>query len=192
MALQQFVKNSETVSPNENVRGNNQPHDRNEEPVNAQPVKTSALLLNHASSGNVQAVKAPGITSPENLDVNLQSSRPKLDVAERETLLALAAVQIRYGRPAEAVPYLMMVRKTNPEDINAARLLARALMKLGRWEQADFILQEIEAHSENTNDEAASGFTYLYRSIIAMKVRKLSDARAWLDKFRNFMTRREQ
>ncbi len=103
---------------------------------------------------------------------------------EAGTLRALSALQIKYGHAGEAVPYLMMLRRTNPDDLNASRLLAKALMKLGRWDQADLILAELEKSTEVGRDEEAHGLVMLYRGIAAFKTRRLADARNWLAKFR--------
>ncbi|MEL7430519.1 MAG: tetratricopeptide repeat protein [Pseudomonadota bacterium] len=110
----------------------------------------------------------------------------KLSESECETLMSLAAVQIRYNRCAEAVPYLMMLRKMNPQDTKAARLLALALIKLGNWAQAETILSQIHDHPASA-DPAVSGMLSFYRSVVAFKQRKLDAAREWLNRFRTFL-----
>ena len=80
----------------------------------------------------------------------------------------------------------MMLRRTDPADIKAARLLALALMKLGHWQQAEIILSEIHQFCE-TEENSQSAILNFYRSITAFKQKKLSDARNWLSRFRSII-----
>lgn len=63
---------------------------------------------------------------------------------EREVLVALAAAQLRYGEAAEALAYLMVARRLFPGDEDILRLTADALLKLGRTDEADAVLTELE------------------------------------------------
>ena len=109
---------------------------------------------------------------------------PRLSEQDCETMTALAAVQIKYGRPQEAIPYLMMVRRNDPTDAEASRLLALALMKMGNWEQAEIIMNEL--HDIPNAD--TSRILLLYRSIVSFKQRNFDAARGWLQRFRNFVS----
>ena len=101
-----------------------------------------------------------------------------------ETMIALAAVQIRYGRPQEAIPYLMMIRRHDPINPEACRLLALAMMKMGNWEQAEIIMNDL--HDEPGTP--TSRILLLYRGIVSFKQRKLDAARGWLQRFRNYVS----
>jgi hypothetical protein len=115
-------------------------------------------------------------------------SDPVLNTEDRDILRALAAAQIRYGRPSEAVPYLMMLRKTDEQDRESSRLLALAFMKLGHWKQAEVILETISAQSLPDQDPKLNSITALYRGIVAFKQRKVIEARSWLQRVRNSVT----
>lgn len=93
-------------------------------------------------------------------------------------LTSLAAMQIQYGRPHEAVAYLMAIRRLRPSDTQILRLLAIALMKMEAWEQANVILDELE--SLNGSD---GPIVYLYRSIIRFRQSDLFGARQLFARF---------
>ena len=169
MALNQFVKKATahpTPAPMETPKITDVSN--LSEPIGLQYTKEAAL-------GGLQKAE-DGASKPS----------MQLSQSERETLSSLAAVQIRYNRSVEAVPYLMMLRKTDPTDMKSARLLALALIKLGNWEQAETILQEIHGRPE-TKHGVATGMLNFYQSLVAYRQKKFGAAREWLQRFRTFL-----
>ena len=106
-----------------------------------------------------------------------------LSPENEETLCALAALQIRYGKPHEAIPFLMMVRRENAENREALRLLAAALIKLEKWDEAEQILRDLNLLS--TTDKITLRMASLYQSIVALRTSRLEDARIWFKRFRD-------
>lgn len=174
MALQQFVKQLNDTTGN--ATG-----------IEATPAKAqeSGVEDVQALQSTVLAASAAGVSSRVQSDAHERSAGPAiLKEEDCETLTALAAVQIKYGRPQEAVPYLMMLRRNDPANPEVARLLALALMKMGHWQQAEIIMDDLHGAPAET----PSPVLMLYRSIAAFKQRKLDAARDWLQRFRNFVT----
>ena len=93
-------------------------------------------------------------------------------------LCALAALQLRYGKPQEAAGYLMALRRIQPRNCQVLRLLAICLMKLGRWQEAELILDELDAASPGAERSLA-----LWRSLIRFRTGRLAEARDWFHKF---------
>ena len=90
---------------------------------------------------------APPPTDPyaaDPYDPEIAGDGQALDDEDRELLVALAAMQLRYGEAAEAVAYLMAARRIFPGDADVLRLLADALLKLGRVDEADEVLSELD------------------------------------------------
>ena len=176
MALQQFVQKSAHKGPQAMFEAST-------EPSPMRPVFTSrqsAPLETEEQSPEAMPIQRQAA------DEFMARNPVTLNQQDRDVLSSLAAVQIRYNRPAEAVPYLMMLRKTDPSDVQSARLLALALMKLGNWEQAELILEELgDDHGADTAD---SGILSFYRGLVAFKQRKLNKARQWLQRFRALVT----
>ena len=101
----------------------------------------------------------------------------ELEAADVRLLCAIAATQLRYGRPEEAAGYLMGLRRLQPHDPQVLRLLALSLMKLRRWEQAAQLLDEL--------DHAAPGerLLALWRSLIGLRTGRIAEARDWFQRF---------
>ena len=99
-----------------------------------------------------------------------------------KTLCGLAALQIRYGKSQEAIAYLMMIRRENPTNKSAMRLLIVALMNLERWDEANQILDEL-GDTQNDNP-ILNRLSALYRSVIALRTARFADAKAWFKRFR--------
>lgn len=179
MALQQFVKQAKGTQapeteamPHVSNAPSMVPHETGATQV--QPFENSASLVAEAATISGKHVANEG---------EANGKPPVLRDEDCETLSALAAVQIKYGRPAEAIPYLMMLRRNNPADAEVGRLLALALMKMGHWEQAEIIMDDLHgAAAPNT-----SSSLLLFKSIAAFKQRKLEAARTWLQRFRDYV-----
>lgn len=105
---------------------------------------------------------------------------------QQQMLCALSAMQIRYGRPSEAIPYLMMVRKINPKNVEAARLLALSFMRLERWQEADSMVEEYDFLQKSNGTGVVDGLVLLYRSLVSFKSNRIADAKSWFGKFRQF------
>lgn len=172
MALQQFV--NQVKSQSSKV-----------EPQQDQPnVQKILSAPEQTFQDNSQLVAEAAKVSAKQAATNtLNSKPPALGDEDCETLSALAAVQIKYGRPSEAIPYLMMLRRNNPADTEVARLLALALMKMGHWQQAEIIMDDLHGGPATANSSALM----LFRSIVAFKQRKLEAARSWLQRFREYV-----
>lgn len=106
--------------------------------------------------------------------------------SDQQILCALSAMQIRYGRAAEAIPYLMMIRKINPKNIECSRLLALAFMRLERWAEAEAMVEEYDYLQKAKSGNPLDGIVLLYRSLVSFKTNRLADAKAWFGKFRSF------
>lgn len=123
--------------------------------------------------------------------IEMEANAPSvvcLSDEEVATLRALAALQIKYGHATEAVPYLMLIRKTNPEDVDSIQLLAKSLMRLNRWDEADVILAELQNMPGADTQSEGHRLVYLYRSIAAFKTRRVAEARSLLARFRDLIT----
>lgn len=106
--------------------------------------------------------------------------------SDQQMLSALSAMQIRYGRANEAIPYLMMIRKINPKNIECARLLALAFMRLERWAEAEAMVEEYDHLQKANSGNPLDGIVLLYRSLVSFKTNRIADAKAWFGKFRSF------
>ncbi len=145
----------------------------------SQPPNTQVNL------SNLNANQANNIEQETN-DINPALKEIPLTWSDQQMLCALSAMQIRYGRAAEAIPYLMMIRKINPKNIECCRLLAVAFMRLKRWHEAEAMVEEYD-HLQKTNQGSAlNGVVLLYRSIVSFKTNKIADAKSWFGKFRSF------
>jgi len=96
-------------------------------------------------------------------------------------LRALSALQIRYGRPQEAVPYLALLKHEQPDDAQTSRMLALALMRLGKWKEADTLLEDTGSPANSP----ITGLMALYRAVVSMKLGSMEKARQWLARFRS-------
>lgn len=177
MALQQFVK--QTAQAGSTAVQATLATEQNQMKAQAS-AETPVQLVNSFSKGGANHKSTIPAAGPV-------SRAMVLNEHERETLSSLAAIQIRYNRPAEAVPYLMMLRRTDPTDKQAGRLLALALMKLGNWQQAEAILEEMYG-LPNGSEKEDGGFLYFYHSLVAFKQKNVSAARQWLQRFRALVT----
>jgi predicted Zn-dependent protease len=101
-----------------------------------------------------------------------------LEAEDFRLLCALAAMQLRYGKPQEAAGYLMALRRIQPRNAQVLRLLAIALMKLGRWQEAELILDELDSASPGGERSLP-----LWRSLIRFRTNRLAEAREWFHKF---------
>ncbi|MEM7289690.1 MAG: tetratricopeptide repeat protein, partial [Pseudomonadota bacterium] len=152
----------------------------------AKPASNSVLKKEQPYAAEIVSsaqLKFTAEPSQEKVQPSVQFPAVVLEEGDRDTLSSLAAIQIRYNKPSEAVPYLMMLRKTDPYDARAARLLALALIKMGKWEQAETVLADMEGLVE-TPEPHVSGLLTFYRSIVAFKQSKFSAARHWFQRFR--------
>ncbi len=118
--------------------------------------------------------------------INPALSDIPLTWSDQQMLCALSAMQIRYGRPAEAIPYLMMIRKINPSNIEATRLLSLSFMRMGRWHEAEAMIEELDFLQQSSSGGTVNGLVLLYRSLVSYKINKIADAKAWFGKFRKF------
>lgn len=124
---------------------------------------------------------APSGATPMPQSGNFASSGQDIEgITDKDIsfLTSLAAMQVQYGRPHEAVAYLMTVRRLRPSDPQILRLLAIALMKMEAWEQANVILDELESLSGGEGP-----LVYLYRSIIRFRQSDLFGAKQLFARF---------
>ena len=178
MALQQFVSQVETQA--------------NNAPVSREPSPTNRSFATNPQLGRSKQEQTKTVSSvtKTHLQDGAVDGRNVLSQADQQTLMALAAVQIRYGRPAEAVPYLTMIRKLNPENAEANRILALALIKLEHWDQAEIILDELDALNASGSDNSSSGIMMLYRSLVSFRKGSFEEAKSWFARFRDFCSGR--
>ena len=100
---------------------------------------------------------------------------------DRELLVALAAMQLRYGEAAEAVAYLMAARRIFEGDADILRLLADALVKLDRIEEADAVLSELDALPARRRQPVA----LLTRALVRLAQGRGSEARRLFRQYRD-------
>lgn len=131
------------------------------------------------------AHRAPGMrpikgTAGPGMGATQRAQNPNAAISDRDIdfLTSLAAMQIQYGQPHEAVAYLMCVRRMRPGNTDILRLLAIALMKMEAWNEAGAILDEMESlhGGEGT-------IIYLYRAIIRFRVSDLFGAKQLFARF---------
>ena len=99
---------------------------------------------------------------------------------DREILVALAAFQLRYGEDAEALAYLLAARTVFPDDADVLRLLAHALVKLGRTDEADEVLTELDRVARPTPPLAL-----LSRALVRLAQGRMAEARRLFDRYRD-------
>lgn len=158
------------------------------ETVPANPAKPGFAKkpeVDAAPSAKIEAAQSVAATPPkQNLNPALKDV--PLSWSDQQMLCAMSAMQIRYGRPAEAIPYLMMVRKINPKNVECARLLALSFMRLERWQEAEAMVEEYDFLQKSNQTGVMDGLILLYRSLVSYKTNKFTDAKSWFGKFRKF------
>ena len=100
---------------------------------------------------------------------------------DRELLVALAAMQLRYGEAAEAVAYLLAAKRIFPRDADVLRLLADALLKLERVDEADAVLSELDALPAR----ARPSVTLLTRALVRLAQGRGQEARRLFRQYRD-------
>jgi len=164
--------------------------------TNAQPpvaqsklAKLEAQKINKATPKPVtKTVAQETIKATNQTEANINPALKEIPLtwADQQMLCALSAMQIRYGRAAEAIPYLMMIRKINPKNVECARLLALAFMRLQRWTEAEALVEEYDYLQKANSGSPLDGVVLLYRSLVSFKTNKIADAKSWFGKFRSF------
>lgn len=144
-----------------------------------QPIKLSAKK-SETDNANIQTA----IQNESNVNPALKEI--PLTWSDQQMLCAFSAMQVRYGRSAEAIPYLMMIRKINPKNIECTRLLALAFMRLERWQEAEAMVEELDYLQKASAPSVVGGLVLLYRSLVSFKTNKIADAKSWFGKFRSF------
>ena len=106
---------------------------------------------------------------------------PELEADDRDLLVALAAMQLRYGEDAEAVAYLMAARRVFPGDADVLRLLADALLKLERVDEAAEVLAELEALPARRRQPIA----LMTKALVRLAQGRASEARRLFQQYRD-------
>ena len=106
---------------------------------------------------------------------------------ERDVLVALAAFQLRYGEAAEALAYLMAARKLFPRDADVLRLCADALVRLGRVDEADETLRELDRITRRPHPLAT-----LSRALVRLAQGRAQEARRLFKDYREASLAREE
>ena len=106
---------------------------------------------------------------------------PPLGEEDRDLLVALAAMQLRYGEAAEAVAYLMAARLIFPRDPDVLRLLADALVRLDRIDEADEVLSELDALPARRRQPIA----LVTRALVRLAQGRASEARRLFRQYRD-------
>ena len=164
---------------------------------NVPQIQNKQTRLNKVPASTIQQPKASihkNVASQEAVEAAIQNEKSvnpvvkeiPLTWSDQQMLCALSAMQVRYGRSAEAIPYLMMIRKINPRNVECSRLLALAFMRLNRWQEAEAMIEELDYLQKADSGSVLDGVVLLYRSLISFKTNKIADAKSWFNKFRTF------
>lgn len=151
--------------------------------------KADALVqTTQVTSANQETIDATSVNTAINNEANVNPALKEIPLtwSDQQMLCALSAMQIRYGRSAEAIPYLMMIRKINPKNLECTRLLALAFMRLNRWREAEAMVEEFDHIQKANSGTPVNGLVLLYRSLVAFKTNRIADAKSWFGKFRSF------
>ena len=140
------------------------------------------------SATETETVSQESIQAATQAEANINPALKEIPLTwtDQQMLCALSAMQIRYGRAAEAIPYLMMIRKINPKNVECSRLLALAFMRLERWTEAEAMVEEYDYLQKANSGSPLDGIVLLYRSLVSFKTNKIADAKSWFGKFRSF------
>lgn len=103
----------------------------------------------------------------------------ELTAEDRDLLVALAAFQLRYGEDAEALAYLLAARLVFPDDADVLRLLAHALVKVGRTEEADEALAALDRIVR-----PAPPLALLSRALVRLAQGRVAEARRLFAQYR--------
>lgn len=150
----------------------------------ANPNQNKSVKLSPPKSEIDKAKVQTAINNEPNVNPALKEI--PLTWSDQQMLCAFSAMQVRYGRSAEAIPYLMMIRKINPKNIECTRLLALAFMRLERWQEAEAMVEELDYLQKANSPSVVGGLVLLYRSLVSFKTNKIADAKSWFGKFRSF------
>jgi len=159
------------------------------------PAGKSVSSQAHTTQSRSAIASRPVVVSNDNNNSEVQAANHAANPSLREIpltwsdqqmLCAMSAMQIRYGRPAEAIPYLMMIRKINPKNVECARLLALSFMRLERWQEAEIMVEEYDTLQKSQRTGVVDGLVLLYRSLVSYKTSKIAEAKSWFGKFRKF------
>ena len=193
MALQQFVEQARKNTPiNANVMSLAEEDAKQHQlaDTSTSPQINTYAQAEHKGEKTVQPSEPIAKSNQHGEDLQNGLTVNPLSQEDEQVLCAISAMQIRYSRSAEAIPYLMMVRKLNPENQDSVRLLALALMKLKRWNEAQIMVEELEQLQLSNGTKIKNGFDgmlHLYKSIVAFKTQRVSEARGYFNKFRSFI-----
>ncbi len=188
MALNHFasqIKETQAEQITQKAVINSKPDTQSKKHSNLAQLQT--LKKNNDSGDNTattQTVVETATNSTQNINPALKEI--PLTWSDQQMLCALSAMQVRYGRSAEAIPYLMMIRKINPGNLECIRLLALAFMRLNRWQEAEAMVEELDYLQKANSGNVIGGLVLLYRSLVSFKTNKIAEAKSWFGKFRSY------
>ena len=125
--------------------------------------------------------RAPAPALDETYDAVADDPADALADEDRDLLVALAAMQLRYGEAAEAVAYLMAARLIFPRDPDVLRLLADALVRLDRIDEADEVLSELDSLPARRRQPIA----LVTRALVRLAQGRASEARRLFRQYRD-------
>ena len=129
---------------------------------------------------NATAFAPGGMPAPASLGGLRTLSTPQLGAHERGIINGLAAYQLRYGKPDEALALLQLSQHLWPEDRQTLRLMTQAFVQIEDFESADMTeaaLQRLSAAVRPTR------LDQLRQAVIHFGRSRLSEARAALSGF---------
>lgn len=188
MALNHFasqIKETQAEQITQKAVINSKPDTQSKKHSNLAQLQT--LKKNNDNGDNTattQTVVETATNSTQNINPALKEI--PLTWSDQQMLCALSAMQVRYGRSAEAIPYLMMIRKINPGNLECIRLLALAFMRLNRWQEAEAMVEELDYLQKANSGNVIGGLVLLYRSLVSFKTNKIAEAKSWFGKFRSY------
>lgn len=101
---------------------------------------------------------------------------PVLDRADRELVNALAAYQLQYGKPEEALALLQMTNHLWPNDPQTLRLLTQGFLAIEDYASAEMT----EAAYRRANPQKPNRMDHLREAVIHFGRLRLTEARASL------------
>ncbi|MEZ5840547.1 MAG: hypothetical protein R3D02_08980 [Hyphomicrobiales bacterium] len=111
------------------------------------------------------------------------ASRIEPEVEDIRMINALAAYQLAYGQPVEALALLTISRRYRPDDEQTLRLLVQSFVQIEDWEKAEAALAALERVAPRRRQSAR---LLLTRAVVLLRRFRAGESRSV---FREFLQR---